>query len=78
VLQASLARTGMNRWLAISITSIVFAAAHGSVDVHALPVLFVLSLAFGWVFERTGRLTSAIVMHALFNAANFALAMLTR
>jgi membrane protease YdiL (CAAX protease family) len=41
---------------------------------HALAALFVLSLGFGWVYEKTGRLEAAVTMHALFNAANVALA----
>ena len=77
ILQASLAQAFRHRWLAIIVTSLIFAAAHGTVDAHALPVLFVLSLAFGWAYERTGRLSASIVMHVLFNVANLALALLT-
>ena len=77
VLQSWLVHTGINRWAAIFITSVVFASAHGTVEAHALPVLFVLSLSFGWVYERTSRLAACITMHALFNAANLTLALLT-
>ena len=57
------------------VTSIIFALMHwGAVAWHALPPLFVLSLAFGWIYERTGRLSASIVMHILFNAVNVALA----
>jgi membrane protease YdiL (CAAX protease family) len=36
----------------------------------------VLSLGLGWSFARTGRVISAIVMHAGFNAGNLLLAAL--
>ena len=39
-------------------------------DLRGLPALFVLSLGFGWIYVRTGRLTASIVMHAAFNAFN--------
>lgn len=77
ILQTSLSRAMNSRWLAIAITSVIFAAAHGTVDAHALPVLFVLSLAFGWAYERSGRLAVPIVIHVLFNASNFTLALMT-
>ncbi len=40
---------------------------------HALAALLVLSIGLGWVYEKTGRLTAAISMHVLFNAANLGL-----
>ena len=36
--------------------------------------LFVLALGLGWAYEKTGRLLTPIVMHALFNAGNLILA----
>ena len=56
-------------------TRAVFALMHYDVvPGHALAALFVLSLGFGWIYEKTGRLEAAVTMHVLFNAANVALA----
>ena len=58
-------------WVAIVITSLIFTTMHGAVvDLRGLVALFVLSLGFGWIYSRTGRLTTCIVMHAAFNAFN--------
>lgn len=77
LLQDALARIGLGRWGAIGLVSIVFALMHvGNTETHALLVLFVLSLGFGWMYEKTGRLTAPIVMHMAFNAGNLAVAML--
>ena len=78
ILQRTLVKLDLGRWTAILITATVFVAMHGGVvPLHALPPLFVLAVGFGWVYERTGRLTAPIVMHVLFNAANLGLALRT-
>ncbi len=78
ILQQALVGAGMRRWPAILAVSVVFAFVHlGAVPPHALPVLFVLSIGFGWVYEKTGRLSASIIMHAAFNLANLLLAWLT-
>ncbi len=75
ILQRMIVGLDLSRWTAILITSGVFVAMHtGVAQWHALPALFVLSVGFGWVYERTGRLTAPIVMHVLFNAVNLGLA----
>ena len=75
ILQRGFVDTGVNRWVAIGITSAVFAAMHWeTVEPHAIVALFVLSLGFGYVYEKTGRLTGPIVMHMIFNAGNLAMA----
>ncbi len=75
VLQQLLRQVGLGRWVAIVTTSAVFALMHYDVvPGHALAALFVLSLGFGWIYEKTGRLEAAVTMHVLFNAANVALA----
>jgi len=57
------------------LASLVFTAMHvGAVDPHGLAGLFVLSLGFGWVYAKTGRLTASITMHMAFNAGNILLA----
>jgi uncharacterized protein len=55
------------RWLAVLLTSLLFAAAHG--DWWSRPPIFVLSLCLGYAYERTGNLWTAITIHASFNAA---------
>lgn len=71
LLQETLRRVGLQAWPAIALASVVFALAHVSIVApHALIGLFVLSLAFGWSYERTGRLWAPITLHALYNAGN--------
>ncbi len=78
IVQQALVGAGMRRWPAILTTSVLFALVHlGTVSLHALPLLFVLSIGFGWVYEKTGRLSASIIMHAAFNLANLLLAWLT-
>lgn len=63
-------------WGAIALSSLLFTLMHlGDAATHTLPSLFALAVAMGVVFERTGRLGSAIVMHAGFNALNIAIAL---
>jgi membrane protease YdiL (CAAX protease family) len=77
MLQRMLCALELSAWQAIALTSVIFAVMHvGAARWHALPALFVLSLGFGWAYERTGRLSAPIVMHMLFNAANLGLARL--
>ena len=78
ILQRTLTSLDLGRWTGIVITSTVFVMMHvGAARWHALPALFLLSLGFGWVYERTGRLAAPIAMHVMFNALNLALALMT-
>ena len=54
-------------WPAILATSVLFAAVHAPIY-KDMPALFLLSVALGYNYERTGRLLSPILMHAIFNA----------
>lgn len=75
LVQTAAVRAGLKRWPAIVLTSAAFTIMHAAVaEPHALVSLFMLSMAFGWAYERTGRLATPIVIHALFNAANLAMA----
>ena len=75
IIQNMLRQGGMNPWPAIGITSIVFALIHlPVVEWYALLPLFILSLGFGWAYEKSGRLLTPIIMHVLFNLANVTLA----
>jgi membrane protease YdiL (CAAX protease family) len=66
------------RWLAMLITAAAFSAIHGTVvPTQGLLPLFVLGLVFSYVYERTGSLLVPILAHAVFNAANIAIAMIS-
>jgi membrane protease YdiL (CAAX protease family) len=72
-LQGSIVRLTGSRGAAIFATASLFALLHlGAVPASAVPALVVLGIGFGVVYERTGSLTAAIVMHAGFNALNLA------
>lgn len=76
LLQDALRRAGVKPWAAIIIVSVIFAIMHlaAAPQPSAIPgllaSLFILSLGFGWAYEKTGRLLTPIVMHMLFNAGN--------
>ena len=78
IIQESLRRLGVHAWMAIICTSGLFALMHLPAlppnAHHALAALFVLSLFFGWLYERTGRLIAPVTLHAAFNAGNLLLA----
>ena len=58
--------------LAILLASAIFAGIHTN-EPQAIPSLFALALALGYNYERTGRLTGPILIHAIFNAVNLAM-----
>ena len=68
LVQSSIRQFTQRPWLAVIVTSVLFAIAHG--EWHTWPALIALSVVMGYSYERTGRLTPAIVTHALFNATN--------
>lgn len=72
--QSMFLRIVRSRWAAVFASSAVFTVAHwGAIPEdgkHALASIFVLSVAIGASYERTGRLGVPIVMHMCFNAAN--------
>lgn len=62
----STARSYINSpWLAILITSFIFALMH---PVLHWPAIFVLSMALGYSYERSGSLFRPIFIHIFFNA----------
>jgi membrane protease YdiL (CAAX protease family) len=61
-------------WTSIIISSVIFATAHQNFS-H-WPALFVLGLCLGYSYEKSGSLFRPIFIHALFNAANVASAMM--
>jgi membrane protease YdiL (CAAX protease family) len=62
----SMLRSYLGRpWLAIVLTSILFALVHGNAT-H-WPALFMLSLGLGYAYEKSGSLFRSMFMHAMFN-----------
>lgn len=51
---------------AVIVTSLLFAAAHGSQMPAPIP-LFVLSMALGALYQRTRNLAAPVALHAMFN-----------
>lgn len=72
LLQRKLSPTAAG-WLGVLGVSLPFALLH---PVFSMPAIFVLSVAFGYVYERTGNLWSAVALHACFNSAMLGLSML--
>lgn len=65
-LQNALARH-MPFWAAIILSSFGFALVHG--QPYAIPGLMSLSLAFGYIYHRTGSLRTNIILHMVNNFA---------
>jgi uncharacterized protein len=54
-------------WAALLLSSLAFALVHG--QPAAIPALMALSMAFGYIYYRTGSLRTNIILHILNNAA---------
>lgn len=54
-------------WIAIFMTSVFFAVTHANPS-H-WPVLFILSMAIGYSYEKSGSLFRPVFIHMLFNAS---------
>ena len=63
-LQSALMRR-LPAWVAILITSLLFMAGHGPMVLW--PMYFVYSVAWGWIFMRTGSLKMPVAIHILSN-----------
>jgi len=59
----------LHRWGGILVTSAAFAGMH---QWDQAPIIFILSLALGYVYERTGNLWAAIALHMAFNSMEVA------
>lgn len=79
-LQSAFVCVLVNRWIAILVTSTLFALVHtiGPTPVpwHAIPPIFALGFAAGIAYERTARLGVPVMIHMAFNAFNVVLALL--
>lgn len=58
------------RWMGIALTSLMFAALH---EPWSIPLIFLLAVALGYLYERTGNLWTSITVHFGFNAFNLLL-----
>ena len=79
LLQQGLKATGLPVTASIALTGCLFALVHWSVladgtRASGLAVLFTLSVAWGLLYERTGRIAAPALAHSLFNAANLLIA----
>jgi membrane protease YdiL (CAAX protease family) len=63
------------RWGAIAITSLLFAMMHPA---WTWPLIFLLALALGYAYERTGNLWVPVTMHLIFNTVQTAFFLLAR
>ena len=61
------------RWLGIALSATLFALLHPP---WSWPIILILGLAFGYVYERTGSLYASITMHFVFNGMNVAMMLL--
>ena len=62
-------------WVAIIITSAMFAGVHTP---WQMPAIFALSLCLGFAYERTNNLWVSVTMHATFNSLMTAYFFLSR
>lgn len=69
IIQSYIRRLSRRPWWAIVVTSTIFTVLHAP-QYSALPSLMALSIVLGFAYERSGRLITPIVIHALFNGAN--------
>lgn len=80
LLQQGLKAGGMRPGAAVAMTSVLFAAVHvpaltAGAQAAGLATLVALSVGWGFLYERTGRLAAPMLAHAAFNAANVAVAL---
>lgn len=71
----SMIRSYLGRpWVAIAITSALFATIHTNQE-H-WPALFILALGLGYSYEKSGSLLRPIFMHAMFNGVTIVAALI--
>ena len=73
ILQSFIRQRLHQPWLAIVITSAVFAAMHFDQEPQSVPALFALAVGLGYNYECCGRLGPSMLIHMLFNALSMTL-----
>lgn len=73
-LQSVLRQYVRNAWIAIIAASILFSMFHPPMH---WPAIFFLSCCMGYTYEKSGSLIRPILVHAIFNAANVAGALMS-
>lgn len=74
LLQSMLRQVTGKPWLAVLVTSVVFALVHFA-SPQNVPAIFALSVVLGYNYERCGRLYPVMLLHAIFNAVFMAIAL---
>ena len=69
ILLGGLLKSRCRPWLAILITSLVFALFHG-LGVHSV-VSFVFAIIVGWLYWRTGSIIPGMIVHIVNNSLSF-------
>ncbi|MCE5340699.1 MAG: CPBP family intramembrane metalloprotease [Planctomycetaceae bacterium] len=64
---------GYKPWMSIFMVSAIFSVLH---PLMHLPAIFILSVAMGYVYEKSGSLLRSIFIHCIFNSSQIALALL--
>ena len=64
--------TAIARWIPILVSSLIFALMHFSHGPDPIP-LFFLSLALGFIYQRTHRIVPCIVVHMMLNGFSMVL-----
>ncbi len=64
---------GYKPWVSILIVSAIFSVLH---PLMHLPAIFILSVAMGYVYEKSGSLLRPMFIHCIFNSSQIALALL--
>ena len=77
LMQSMIRRYTRLPWVAILISAAIFAFVHLPYW-HHMPALFLLAIALGYNYERSGRLWAPILLHILFNGVNILLYVLAR
>ncbi len=62
------------RWVAIMLSALLFAAAHG--NMAQIPHAFLIGLLLGWMYYRTGSIFPGLVMHWVNNSIAYVTVML--
>ncbi len=68
MIQSMLRQSTHRPWAAIAITSVLFGLIHYQMP-QDVPALILFGAALGYNYERTGRLTGSVFLHACFNGA---------